>query len=163
MSDQFQSSRKIAKAMSESPWHHREDCERWTPFPGGGYRREVDIKVQLKATMKAPSEIAGALSYCLSGISRYDDLRSDTVSTPRILVVLFLPPTADEWITHTDSALSLHNCAYWVSLLGAKASLNRTAQTVYLPKSQRFDGEGLLSLMSSLSRDEIPRYREVEA
>lgn len=60
----------------------------WAPFPGGGYRREVDVKVQLKATTKRPSEVDGALSYRLCGISRYDDLRTDATSTPRILVVL---------------------------------------------------------------------------
>lgn len=135
----------------------------WGPFTDRGLRREVDVKVQLKATVKIPSEVDGALSYSLAGVSRYDHLRTDARSTPRILVVLFLPPAADEWITQSDSALSLHNCAYWVSLLGARASTNKFSQTVYLPKCQRFDGPGLLSLMSSLSRGEIPRYREVEA
>jgi len=41
--------------------------------------------------------------------------------------------------------------------------MNKTAQTVYLPKNQRFDGAGLISLMSSISRSEIPEYQEVEA
>lgn len=135
----------------------------WGPFPSGGKRREVDLKVQLKATMQVPPEVGDAFSYCLSGIPRYDDLRSEAVSTPRILVVLFLPPMASEWITHTDCALSLHKCAYWVSLRGAKASTNKTAQTVYLPKKQRFDGAGLLALLSRLSRNDIPRYEEAGA
>ncbi|WDR90339.1 DUF4365 domain-containing protein [Burkholderia ambifaria] len=135
----------------------------WGPFPNGGYRNEIDIKVQLKATIKSPTTVDETFSYSLSGISRYDDLRSDAVSTPRILVVLFLPENPVHWITHTEEALALHNCAYWVSLRGAKPSTNKTAQTVYLPKSQRFDVTGLVSLMSSISRNEIPRYQEVEA
>jgi hypothetical protein len=133
----------------------------WGPFPNGGYREEIDIKVQLKATVKPPLEYMGKYwSYSLSGISRYDDLRSDALSTPRILVVLFLPADAD-WLTLDDEGLILRKCAYWVSLRGAKPSTNRTAQTVYLPKDQRFDPNGLIALMAQLSRNEIPQYQEM--
>ena len=134
----------------------------WGPFKNGGYRNEVDIKVQLKATVKPPAMIDDAYAYSLAGISRYDDLRSETVSTPRILIVLFLPTSSSEWITHTEDALSLHKCAYWVSLRKAPASANKHAHTVYLPKSQRFDAAGLTALMSSISRNTIPEYREGE-
>ena len=108
----------------------------WGPFPNGTYRQEVDLKVQLKATISDPVEKKGYLSYSFSGIKQYDDLRSDTVATPRILVVLFLPTCREAWLTHTEDTLSLSKCAYWVSLLDAPASTNETAQTVYLPKAQ---------------------------
>jgi hypothetical protein len=130
----------------------------WGPFPGGGYREEIDLKVQLKATIKDPSLVGDAWPYSLAGISRYNDLRSLTVATPRILVVLFLPREAENWVIQTDSALSLQRCAYWVSLRGAPASKNDTAQTVYLPRSQRFDRSGLLGLMTRLSHNDIPTY-----
>ena len=135
----------------------------WGPFPNGGWRQEVDLKIQLKATIKQPTTVGNSLSFSLSGIPRSDDLRSEAIATPRILVVLFLPEKAENWITHTDDALSLHRCAYWVSLRGAKSSENKTAQTVYLPKAQRFDADGLTSLMATLSRNEIPTYQEIEA
>ena len=54
----------------------------------------------------------------------------------------------------------MRKCAYWVSLRGADPSDNDTAQTVYLPKAQRFDPKGLLALMARLSRQDIPHYRE---
>jgi len=73
-------------------------------------------------------------------------------------VVLFLPPEQTRWLVHTDDALSLQRCAYWVSLRGAVASANETAQTVYLPKTQRFDRDGLLDLMGRISRSDIPAY-----
>jgi Domain of unknown function (DUF4365) len=95
----------------------------------------------------------------LAGIHRYNDLRSETLSTPRILVVLFLPPDAPDWLTQSDEALSLHQCAYWVSLRGAEPSQNSTSQTVYLPKSQRFDVPGLQALMSNLSIRNMPTYQ----
>lgn len=135
----------------------------WGPFPDGGYRTEVDLKVQLKATIKQPIEVNGCFAYSLGGIARYDDLRSDALSTPRILIVLFLPDDPDQWISHSDDALSLHRCAYWVSLRGAKPSDNKTAQTIYIPKTQRFDVLGLRSLFSSISKSEIPKYTEIEA
>lgn len=131
----------------------------WGPFPDGGYRTEVDVKVQLKATVQQPATVGNCLSYSLQGIARYDDLRKETLSTPRILVVLFLPPTQAEWLSHTEDALSLRKCAYWVSLRGAPDSENATAQTVYLPRAQRFDANGLTALMVSLSHNRIPTYQ----
>ncbi|ARP79910.1 hypothetical protein CAL12_03110 [Bordetella genomosp. 8] len=135
----------------------------WGPFPNGGYRNEVDIKIQLKATAREPAIVGNCLSYSLHGIAQYDDLRTAAVCTPRILVVLFLPPTHAEWLSHSDKALSLRKCAYWVSLRGAPASENRSTQTVYLPTSQRFDPAGLVALMARLSRNDIPLYQGAEA
>jgi len=131
----------------------------WAPFPNGGYRQEVNVNVQLKATVKEPTLVGSSYSYSLDGIQRYEDLRTDAISLPRILVVLFLPKNREKWISHTEDALSLHNCAYWVSLRGAPSSSNKTAQTVYLPKCQRFDVPGLLSLMGDISRNDVPTYQ----
>jgi hypothetical protein len=76
-------------------------------------------------------------------------------------VVLFLPADPAEWLTLDSDALILRKCAYWASLRGAKPSANATAQTVYLPKNQRFDVDGLLALMTRLSHNDIPRYQEL--
>lgn len=131
----------------------------WGPFPGGGYRTEIDIKVQLKATVQIPNEINGKLSYFLKGVQQYDDLRSDAVSTPRILVVLFLPPVAEEWLSLTDDGLLLRKCAYWVSLRGAAHTTNKSGQTIYLPKTQIFGQDELVKLMTCLSKNIIPLYQ----
>lgn len=132
----------------------------WGPFPNGGYRQEVDIKVQLKATAAAPTIVGESLSYSLSGIQQYDDLRTDTVSTPRILIVLFLNPDSDAWLKHSEDGLLLRNCAYWVSLRGARKSDNKSAQTVYLPRAQKFDPEGLRNILTRISKNDIPVYEE---
>jgi hypothetical protein len=130
----------------------------WGPFPDGGFRQEVDIKVQLKATISQPAASNGFLSYNFRGIQQYDDLRSEALSVPRILVVLFLPDQHAQWITHSDTALSLHKCAYWVSLRGAPASQNETQQVIKIPMAQQFNSTGLISLFSMISRGEIPHY-----
>lgn len=123
----------------------------WGPFKGGGYREEVDLKIQLKATIKNPTVKNDCFAYSLSGIQQYDDLRRDVVSTPRILVVLFLPQSKQNWLQHTEDALSLSKCAYWVSLLGAEESTNDTSQTVYLPKAQKFDVANLKDICDQVA------------
>lgn len=133
----------------------------WGPFPDGGYRTEVDVKVQLKATISDPIVIGDHFAYSVRGIAQYDDLRSPALATPRILVVLFMPRDPEQWLESTIEGLVLRRCAYWVSLRGAGASSNQTAQTVYIPRRQRFDGPGLRALMSRLSRNEVPTYEDV--
>lgn len=130
----------------------------WGPF-AGGILQEVDLKVQLKATVKPPALVGDSYSYSLSGLNRYDDLRSTEVATPRILVVLFLPQTSEDWLHHSEEALLMRKCAYWVSLRGAGASENEKTQTVYLPRTQLFDPHSLSRLMASLSRFELPTYQ----
>jgi hypothetical protein len=130
----------------------------WGPFDVPTLRQEVDINVQLKATTKSPVLIQSKLSYSFSGIAKYDDLRSDQVSTPRILVVLFLPQDQSAWIEHSFDALSLKKCAYWVSLRGAPPSTNATSQTIYLPETQRFDRDGLRRLFAEIGNCNVPLY-----
>lgn len=130
----------------------------WGPFVGGGYRHEVDLKIQLKATTSALPSSGDVIPYQFRGIPQYDDLRSESLSVPRILVVLFLPQDPEAWIAHTEDALSLRKCAYWASLRGAPASSNDSSQVVHLPRSQRFDVDGLKSIFSRVSRNDIPRY-----
>lgn len=133
----------------------------WAPFGAGdGYRHEVDIKVQLKATKQVPVETADHFSYFLDSVPQYDVLRdTQKLSTPRILVVMFLPSVRAEWIDHSHEQLLLRKCAYWVSLRGGAPSVNRTGQTIYLPKKQCLNPQALLSLCSVLSHpDNVPSY-----
>jgi len=79
----------------------------------------VDIKIQLKASIKPPFDDGDSFSYFLSGTQQYDDLRRETHASPRILAVLFLPPKVEDWLTHSHEQLVLRKCAYWVSLRGS--------------------------------------------
>lgn len=123
----------------------------WGPFQDGGYLKEIDIKIQLKATTLAPTRLRpDHLGYSLNGIKRYDALR-DTTLTPRLLVVLFLPEDAADWLSLDEEGLILRRCAWWMSLRGAPEATSTTRQTLYLPSSQRFDPEGLKHLCATLS------------
>jgi hypothetical protein len=132
----------------------------WGPFAGGGYLEEVTVHVQLKATITIPVEQNGHLSYFLSETRRYDDLRADTVSVPRILVLMFLPANAADWLTISPNELIMKKCAYWTSLRGAVASTNKTGETVYLPKAQILDTNNLTDIFTKLSRNEILTYTQ---
>lgn len=133
----------------------------WGPFANGGYLTEVTIKVQLKATIAVPADDGIAFSYFLNGVNRYDDLRTETVSSARILIVLFLPADAQEWLNHSADQLALRRCAYWQSLRGAPQTSNRSGATVKLPKNQMFNAQALNDLATRLSRPDFPRYPEL--
>ena len=130
----------------------------WGPFPRGGYPTEVTIKVQLKATIAVPVDDGTNLSYFLHGVSRYNDLRTETVSNARILVVLFLPADAQEWLNHSPDQLVLRRCAYWQSLRGAPSTSNGSGATVRLPKDQMFNVQALKDLATRLSQPDFPLY-----
>lgn len=130
----------------------------WGPFPNGGYLEEIDIKVQLKATVAVPTDDGKRLSYFLRDVARYDDLRTAAQAVPRILVVLFLPKDAKSWLGQTAKQLVLRKCAYWESLRGAPATTNADGVTVKLPKAQMFTPAGLLALAGRLSKKDIPAY-----
>jgi len=130
----------------------------WGPFNNGGYLTEVDIKVQLKATVAVPADDGANLSYFLTGVSRYNDLRAATVDAARLLVVLFLPANAQEWLNQSEDELALRKGAYWQSLRGGPATTNGTGATVYLPKAQMFTPQSLTELAARLSRRDFPVY-----
>ena len=119
---------------------------------------DLTLDVQLKATIHEQTLKDGKLSYFLDGVERYNKLRKETVTPPRILVVLFLPSDCDEWLRWSKDELAMRKCAWWVSLRGAAATDNETGQTVYLPEDQPFHSDGLREIMTRLSRQEELNY-----
>jgi hypothetical protein len=101
------------------------------------------IEVQLKATTKPPAVEAGKYSYWLDDVRRYDKLRESSSPMPKLLVVLFLPKEASDWLSHSEDALITRKCAYWVSLCGAPQSNNQKGQTIYLPQANALSVEQL--------------------
>ena len=130
------------------------------PFgPNDGKYKSVDIDIQLKATKKTFAETETHHSFWLDSVSQYNVLRADDHFTPRILVVLFLPPDSKDWLVHSDEELRMKRCAYWVSLLGAADCQNETGQTIYLPKNQCLNTQTLKPLCARLSHRDVPLYQ----
>jgi hypothetical protein len=118
----------------------------------GGSLSDITIEVQLKATTSHPIESDGQISFSLP-LKNYNELRSHS-QCQRILVVLFLPKDANEWLHQTEEAITIRRCAYWVSLRNAPESDNKTAQTVYLPKKNILGKEALLHIVRTNSQEE---------
>ncbi len=127
-------------------------------FGPGSILTDITVHVQLKATIEDPRVKDGKRSYFIQGIDRYNVLRRSTTIPYKILVVLFLPREADDWLNWTPDRLIMQRCAWWESLRGAPASDNATGVTVYLPDSQPFSPEGLYSMMAQLAREEDLAY-----
>ena len=117
----------------------------------------LELHVQLKATFQEPIEQGGRFSYSLT-VPHYNRLRTPRVNSPRILVVLYLPPNAEDWLRHSEDGLTSKRCAYWVSLRNALESANPGHQTVYIPRTQMLSVESLTEIMTRSSRREEINY-----
>lgn len=115
------------------------------------------LHAQLKATRVTPVEQNGKFSFNLK-VGQYNRLRETRLASPRIMVVLYLPPEPSEWLRHSEECLIAKRCAYWVSLRGAPASPNESTQTVYIPRNQVLSVDALTAIMTRCSRDEEMLY-----
>lgn len=129
----------------------------WLPYVDEETLTEVDLNVQLKATIAEPRSKDDDFVYRLKGLNRYNDLRAETVSLPRVIVVLFLPSDANTWLHHSPDQLLLRQCAYWQSLRGAP-EIATDSTNVRLPKAHVFSPASLTDLATRLSRHDVPRY-----
>lgn len=79
-------------------------------------------------------------------VKNYNDLRIEAIN-PRILIVLIMPQSTDEWVEQTQSALCIRKCAYWMSLKGRPETSNTSSVNVQLPLSNVFNAEQLADMM----------------
>jgi hypothetical protein len=113
--------------------------------------RSPRVEVQLKATAQNLLT-EDYLSFPLP-VKNYDELREPSM-VPRLLVVLRLPATLDQWLDQNEEALISRHGAYWLSLLGMPASDNTYTVTVHLPRTQLLTKESLQGLMERAARKE---------
>ena len=127
-------------------------------FPGA-WRTQVTIIIQLKATVKVPTDDGTHLSYFVKGIRRYDKLREDHREPVGLLAVLFLPEQHADWLDCTEEQLILKRCAYWASIRNAPPSDNDSGKTVKIAKDQMLKPENLKALVERLALgNDIPSY-----
>ena len=114
-----------------------------------GTRPQIDF--QAKATTRHALG-DGGIHFPLP-IKNYDDLRADT-RTPRILIVLLVPPDRNDWLTQSADELCLRRCAYWLSLEGKDAVSNSSSVTVTVPAANVFGRKQLEYLMNRAAAGE---------
>lgn len=98
----------------------------------------AELDIQVKCTEELP-EHDGYYSFPLE-VPDYRNL-SGPRAIPAILIVVHVPKLIPEWLSQTETELSLRRCGYWVSLRGAPPTKNTETVTVRLPKGQVFTVE----------------------
>lgn len=110
-----------------------------------GVRSQIDV--QLKCTAQKRILKEDALMFPLK-VKNYNELIDANTLCPRILVVVFVPEDASEWLYQDEERLAIRHCAYWISLQGNPPSSNKHTVTVEIPRSRVFSVNALHELMA---------------
>ena len=121
---------------------------------GTGRIRAPRLELQLKSTSK---DVLGnsSIRYPLK-LKNYDDLRMNDFAIPRILVVVLIPETIEDWLTQSETETCMKECGYWISLRGMPETQNTTAVTVTIPRTNQFTVVALQSIMEGISQGVQP-------
>ena len=115
--------------------------------PGHTVDDEVTIKVQLKCTYQIPPNPPGpAFSFTLDN-AHLRKLARTPVSVHKILVVMLVPRSQDDWLRASHDRLDLRHCCYWINLAG-HAITGRRRTTVRIPTARIFDDRALCEIMT---------------
>ena len=101
------------------------------------------------------SDRCNSISFPLK-VKNYEELRDDTVLVPRLLVVVLVPDDVGDWLSDTESELSLRRSGYWVSLRGEPATQNSSTVSVQIPRGQRLNPDGLRGIMQRIGSGGSP-------
>jgi hypothetical protein len=110
--------------------------------------------LQLKSTSRDIQD-DNSIRYPLK-LKNYDDLRMDDFAIPRILVVVLIPETPEDWLTQSETELCIRGCGYWISLRGKPKTQNTNAVTVAIPRTNQFTVAALQSIMERISQGVQP-------
>jgi hypothetical protein len=86
----------------------------------------------------------------------YDDLRHTNLLVPRALIVVVVPERLSDWSVHTEEALVLRRCGYWVSIFGHPSCTNSRSVTLSIPRRQIFSPFSLRYVMSLIAEGGRP-------
>lgn len=114
-----------------------------------GYRglpRAPRLDLQLKCTAETNWK-NDVLSFALKK-KNYDDLREVELTVPRILVVVCVPESPDDWVDQNEERMVLRHCGYWYSLKGLPERPEvKTSVTVKIPRKNALTVVSLHELM----------------
>jgi hypothetical protein len=114
---------------------------------GHGIDDEVTIKVQLKCTYQvAPRPPGATFAFTLEN-EHLVKLARNPVSVHKILVVMLVPRTQEEWLRASHDRLELRHCCYWTNLAG-HAVTGKRKTTVRIPTARIFDDRALCEIMT---------------
>ena len=119
---------------------------------GGSMRPAIDLQIKASTNLRRLQD--GSLRYDLN-VRNYQLLR-ETTQTPRYLMVLELPKDTDKWISISQRSLILRRRAFWVDLLAADETDNKTSVAINVPAANLFDVANLRHLMAKSRSGDKP-------
>ena len=125
---------------------HRSDAHK-----GSGARY---LEVQLKSTGKALAEDAEFISSTMR-LDRYREHIALDPTVHRIVIIMAMPKSADDWLIAGRDQLMLRHCSYWANLSGGDDSL-AAHPTVKARTDQIFDDRALCGIMARLGQGGTP-------
>lgn len=84
----------------------------------------------------------------------YNNLIIGNRMTPIILVVLHMDKDRNKWVKHSNAALKITKCAYWVNLKSNQPTNNGASITVVIPKENILSCTSLKKLMIKVAKEE---------
>lgn len=123
----------------------------WTIASRMSRRPKIDI--QMKSRRIDAADTDDFIRYDLKR-KNYDDLILTDLFTPRLLVLVLVPPDIGSWLELTPDQLVLRRCAYWVSLAGHSPTDNETTVRVTVPRSNLLNVGSLEALMQRANDQE---------
>lgn len=110
------------------------------------------LDVQLKAEVE-PDVEDGRVLHDLK-VKNYEELRGGGYNLNRILVLLALPESPENWLDCGPEELIARRCCYWYSLRTLPEVDNQVTRRIKIPQEQRFTPEGLTEIMKTIARGE---------
>lgn len=131
----------------------------WTVSGAGADNttRDPRLDIQVKSTDRQRLA-SGECSYDIDR-SLFDWSRKPKalLDVPRIIVLVRVPESADDWMMQTDDQLVTKHCAYWISLCNEpELPLDQVQKAVRFPVANKFDVKGLTKLMSDIREGNWP-------
>ncbi|MEU6118992.1 DUF4365 domain-containing protein [Streptomyces sp. NPDC047117] len=115
--------------------------------PGHTIDDEVTIKVQLKCTYQVRPRPPGASFGFTLDNEHLVKLARTPVAVHKILVVMLVPRSPEDWLLASHDRLELRHCCYWINLAGRQAT-GRRKTTVRIPTTRVFDDRALSEIMT---------------
>ena len=116
---------------------------------------EVDLKIALKSTAQVTVDPNKPTFPFRIENDHLRYLNWIDPSVNKILVVMTLPKSIDDWIRADHDVLSIRHCCYWANLAGVQPS-GQAKTTVQIPTDQVFDHKALCDMMQRIGRGGKP-------
>ena len=79
-------------------------------------------------------------------VKNYEELRILSWN-PRILVVVLMSDSTEDWLSQNKNEICLRNCVYWYSLRDLPEVANATTVTLVIPTDNVLDSARLIDIM----------------